>query len=299
MPRIRGAGWLCWWRPAWQSHVIPELPALQLEIDEHHRHKDVYEHSLTVLEQAIERETRLDGGGPDLVTRLAALLHDIGKPATRRFEPGGGVSFHHHEMEGAKLARRRLTALRFPKQVVDDVSDLVRLHLRFHGYATGEWTDSAVRRYVTDAGPLLSRLHILTRADSTTRNRRRAEALQRQYDHLEERIARLAEREALDAIRPDLDGNEIMTILGLSPGPLVGKAYGTCSTSGSTRARSRATRPSPSSVAGGRRSRPRNDHVQQAFRRSRGAARGSGRATTRLSPAPLGLKPCRCGESPA
>ncbi len=207
------------------GHVVPELPALQLEIDEHHRHKDVYEHSLTVLEQAIELETRLDGGGPDLVTRLAALLHDIGKPATRRFEPGGGVSFHHHEVVGAKLARRRLAGLRFPKQVVDDVSELVRLHLRFHGYATGEWTDSAVRRYVTDAGPLLSRLHILTRADSTTRNRRRAEALQRQYDHLEERIARLAEREALDAIRPDLDGNEIMAILGLKPGPLVGRAY--------------------------------------------------------------------------
>ncbi len=207
------------------DRVVPELPALQLEIDEHNPHKDVYQHSLTVLEQAIELETRLDGGGPDLVTRLAALLHDIGKPATRRFEPGGGVSFHHHEVVGAKLARRRLGGLRFPKQVVDDVSELVRLHLRFHGYATGEWTDSAVRRYVTDAGPLLSRLHILTRADSTTRNRRRAEALQRQYDHLEERIAVLAEREALDAIRPDLDGNAIMAILGIKPGPLVGKAY--------------------------------------------------------------------------
>jgi len=167
--------------------VLPELPALRLEVDEHHRHKDVYEHSLTVLEQAIA----LEGGdvpGPDLVLRLAALLHDVGKPATRRFEPGGGVSFHHHEVVGAKLTARRLKALRFDKDTVKAVSRLVELHLRFHGYGTGEWTDSAVRRYVTDAGPLLGRLHRLTRSDSTTRNARKAARLSRTYDELEERI---------------------------------------------------------------------------------------------------------------
>jgi len=207
------------------DHVLPELPALQLEIDEHHRHKDVYEHSLTVLEQAIAMEDRIDDGGPDLVVRLAALLHDIGKPRTRRFEPGGGVSFHHHEVIGARLARRRLAELRYPKQVVDDVADLTELHLRFHGYAGGEWTDSAVRRYVRDAGPLLSRLHVLTRADSTTRNRRKAVALQRSYDDLERRIAALAEQEELERIRPDLDGNAIMATLGIPPGPKVGEAY--------------------------------------------------------------------------
>lgn len=207
------------------EHVLPELPALQLEIDEHHRHKDVYQHSLTVLEQAIAMESRVDDGGPDLVVRLAALLHDIGKPRTRRFEPGGGVSFHHHEVVGARLVRRRLTALRYPKQVVDDVAALTELHLRFHGYGSGEWTDSAVRRYVRDAGPLLSRLHVLTRADSTTRNRRKAAALQSSYDDLEQRIAVLAEQEELERIRPDLDGNEIMTVLGIPPGPKVGQAY--------------------------------------------------------------------------
>jgi poly(A) polymerase len=205
--------------------VLPELPALRLEIDEHHRHKDVYEHSLTVLEQAITLEGRLADGGPDLVIRLAALLHDIGKPKTRRFEPGGGVSFYHHDVVGAKLAHRRLTALRFPTTVVDDVARLVELHLRFHGYGGGEWTDSAVRRYVRDAGPLLDRLHVLTRADCTTRNQRKALALRRAYDSLEERIATLAEQEELAAIRPDLDGNAIMSILGVSPGPVVGRAY--------------------------------------------------------------------------
>jgi poly(A) polymerase len=205
--------------------VLPELPALRLEIDEHHRHKDVYEHSLTVLEQAIALEGRLADGGPDLVIRLAALLHDIGKPKTRRFEPGGGVSFYHHDVVGAKLAHRRLTALRFPTAVVDDVARLVELHLRFHGYGGGEWTDSAVRRYVRDAGPLLDRLHVLTRADCTTRNQRKALALRRAYDSLEERIATLAEQEELAAIRPDLDGNAIMSILGVSPGPVVGRAY--------------------------------------------------------------------------
>jgi poly(A) polymerase len=206
--------------------VLPELPAMRLAIDEHHQHKDVYQHSLTVLDQAIALEKRDDPDAePDLVLRLAALLHDIGKPATRRFEPGGGVSFHHHEVVGAKMVRKRLRALRYSKQIVDDVSQLVFLHLRFHGYGGGEWTDSAVRRYVTDAGPLLSRLHKLVRADCTTRNKRKAAALQRTYDELEERIARIAAEEDLARVRPDLDGNEIMRILGLPPGPLVGQAW--------------------------------------------------------------------------
>jgi poly(A) polymerase len=205
------------------ERVLPELPRLALEIDEHHRHKDVYEHTLTVLEQAMELEDPDES--PDLVLRLAALLHDIGKPKTRRFEPGGGVSFHHHEVVGAKLATARMRALRFPKDMTDDVARLVELHLRFHGYGTGAWTDAAVRRYVADAGPLLDRLHRLTRSDSTTRNRRKAETLRRAYDDLEERIARLREQEELDSIRPDLDGTEIMAVLGLAPGPLVGKAW--------------------------------------------------------------------------
>jgi poly(A) polymerase len=201
--------------------VMPEVPAMRLAIDEHMQHKDVYTHSLVVMEQAIDRET----DGPDLVLRLAALLHDIGKPDTRRKESDGRVSFHHHEVVGAKMARRRLRELRYPKSVIDEVSQLVFLHLRFHGYSGGEWTDSAVRRYVTDAGPLLERLHKLVRSDSTTRNKRRAAALQRSYDSLEERIAVLRQQEELDAIRPDLDGNAIMALLGLEPGPLVGKAY--------------------------------------------------------------------------
>ncbi len=207
--------------------VLPELPALRLEIDEHHRHKDVYEHSLTVLEQAIDLEAHHDPplDGPDLVLRLAALLHDVGKPRTRRFEGGGRVSFHHHEVVGAKMLRRRLTALRYPKHVVDDVAGLVELHLRFHGYGGGEWTDSAVRRYVRDAGPLLLRLHKLTRADCTTRNARKAAALRRTYDDLERRITVLAEQEELASIRPDLDGNQIMSTLGIGPGPAVGEAY--------------------------------------------------------------------------
>ncbi|HET6505137.1 MAG TPA: CCA tRNA nucleotidyltransferase [Amycolatopsis sp.] len=204
--------------------VLPEVPGMRLAIDEHHQHKDVYEHSLTVLDQAIALEKR-DGWEPDLVLRLAALLHDIGKPDTRRFEPGGGVSFHHHEVVGAKLVRKRLRALKYPKQVIDDVGQLVYLHLRFHGYGKGEWTDSAVRRYVTDAGELLSRLHKLVRADCTTRNKRKAAALQRTYDDLEERITRIAAEEDLARVRPDLDGNEIMKLLGLPPGPLVGQAW--------------------------------------------------------------------------
>ena len=213
---------------------LPELPALQLEVDEHHHHKDVYQHSLTVLEQAIALEgPRVVPGvsvaetvdGPDLVLRLAALLHDAGKPATRRFEPAGGVSFHHHEVVGAKLVAKRLKALRFDKETIAAVAKLVELHLRFHGYGTGEWTDSAVRRYVTDAGPLLPRLHLLTRSDSTTRNARKAQRLARTYDELEARIETLKAAEELAAVRPELDGNEIGEILGVPPGRVIGDAY--------------------------------------------------------------------------
>ena len=205
------------------DHVLPELPALALERDEHHRHKDVYEHTLTVLEQAIAQEDRL--GGPDLIVRLAALMHDVGKPRTRRFQDDGTVTFHHHDVVGAKLTRKRMKALRFSNDEINAVSKLVELHLRFHGYGSGEWTDSAVRRYVRDAGDQLERLHVLTRADCTTRNRRKAERLRRTYDDLEERIARLAEEEELASVRPDLDGNQIMEILGLPPGREVGEAY--------------------------------------------------------------------------
>lgn len=206
------------------DHVLPELPALALERDEHHRHKDVYEHTLTVLEQSIDLEHRL-GGAPDFVSRFAALMHDVGKPRTRRFEAGGVVTFHHHDVVGAKLTRKRMQALRFSNHDIDAVARLVELHLRFHGYGSGEWTDSAVRRYVRDAGDQLERLHILTRADCTTRNQRKADRLRRTYDSLEERIARLSAEEELAAVRPDLDGNQIMTILGIGPGREVGQAY--------------------------------------------------------------------------
>jgi len=238
--------------------MLPELSGMRLTVDEHNRHKDVYEHSLTVLAQAIDLElpsrpspaagdesspsessasetseqpgsaAPADGGPvirPDLVLRLAALLHDIGKPATRRFEPDGGVSFHHHELVGARMATKRLKALRFDKDTTKAVSRLIELHLRFHGYGDGEWTDSAVRRYVTDAGPLLSRLHLLTRADCTTRNVRKAARLRRSYDSLEQRIERLQEQEELAAVRPELDGNEIAEVLGIRPGPVLGRAY--------------------------------------------------------------------------
>ncbi|MGI9156402.1 MAG: CCA tRNA nucleotidyltransferase [Marmoricola sp.] len=207
------------------AQVLPELPALALERDEHHRHKDVYEHTLTVLEQSIELENRLPEGGPDLVARFAALMHDVGKPKTRRFVDDGTVTFHHHDVVGAKITRRRMQALRFSGDQVDAVSGLVELHLRFHGYGSGEWTDAAVRRYVRDAGPLLPWLHVLTRADCTTRNKRKADRLWRTYDQLEERIARLCEEEELASIRPDLDGNQIMEILGIGPGREVGAAY--------------------------------------------------------------------------
>jgi len=202
------------------AYVLPELARLRETVDEHRRHKDVYAHTLTVLEQAIALE--LDG--PDLVLRLAALLHDIGKPDTKRID-GGKVSFHHHEVVGAKLTRARLAALRYPKDVIEDVTELVALHLRFHGYAAGEWTDAAVRRYVRDAGHLLPRLHALTRSDCTTRNAAKARALAAAYDALERRIDELAEAEELSAMRPALDGNEIMTALGVPPGPIVGKAW--------------------------------------------------------------------------
>jgi poly(A) polymerase len=203
------------------DYCLPELGRLKETVDEHRRHKDVYAHTLTVLEQAIG----LEDGEPDLVLRLAALLHDIGKPKTKSVGPGGKVSFHHHEVVGAAMTRQRLTELRFPKDVVEDVSRLVELHLRFHGYAEGEWTDSAVRRYVRDAGHLLERLHKLTRSDCTTRNAAKARALSSAYDSLEQRIAELSELEDLRRLRPALDGNQIMTELKVPPGPIVGRAY--------------------------------------------------------------------------
>jgi poly(A) polymerase len=203
------------------ERFLPELPALRLAIDEHAQHKDVYEHTLTVLSNVMRHED----AGPDLVLRLAALLHDIGKPATKAVGRDGRVSFHHHEVVGSKMARHRLRALRYPKDVVADVSGLVLLHLRFYGYGRGEWTDSAVRRYVTDAGHLLPRLHKLVRSDCTTRNKRKAAKLAADYDALEARIKRLAEEENLARVRPDLDGNEIMRLLNIPPGPLVGKAW--------------------------------------------------------------------------
>ncbi len=205
------------------DYFLPEVPKLQLEIDEHHHHKDVYEHSLTVLEQAIGLEQRL--GGPNLTLRLAALLHDIGKPKTKQLIPGGGVSFHHHEVVGARMCKERLKKLRFDNHLINDVAKLTFLHLRFHGYGSGEWTDSAVRRYVRDAGELLTHLHLLTRADCTTRNKKKAEGLAKTYDQLEKRIEDLMAQEELNKIRPDLTGDEIMQILGIKPSPIVGKAY--------------------------------------------------------------------------
>lgn len=200
------------------DEFLPELPALRMQRDPGHHHKDVYAHTLAVV-----------AGCPadDLVLRLAALLHDVGKPATRRFAPGGRVTFHHHEVVGARMARQRLTALRYPKQMIDQITQLVALHLRFHGYQEQGWTDSAVRRYVRDAGSpeQLRRLNLLTRADVTTQNRRKARALASAMDDLEARIDQLAHEEELSAIRPPLDGHQIMAHLGIPPGPLVGEAY--------------------------------------------------------------------------
>jgi poly(A) polymerase len=203
------------------DEFLPELSGLKLEIDEHAQHKDVYEHTLIVIRNAIGFED----DGPDFTLRLAALMHDVGKPATKAVAPDGGVSFHHHEVVGARLTKQRMKALKFPKDVIADVTELVALHLRFYGYGRGEWTDSAVRRYVTDAGPLLPRLHKLTRSDVTTRNRRKAAQLAADYDALETRIARLQEEEDLARVRPDLDGNAIMQLLGVPPGPIVGRAW--------------------------------------------------------------------------
>lgn len=209
------------------DQVLPEVPALQLEIDEHHRHKDVFEHTMIVLDRAVALETGPDGPvpAPDLTLRLAALLHDIGKPQTRRFEPGGKVSFHHHDAVGARLARKRLKALHFDHHLIDDVCDLIAMHLRFHGYVDERWTDAAVRRYAKETGPLYERLNRLTRADATTRNRRKEQVFSAAMDELEDRVSQLRKQEDLDAIRPDLDGRQIMEILDLDPGPLVGKAY--------------------------------------------------------------------------
>ncbi|GAB3597340.1 CCA tRNA nucleotidyltransferase [Microbacterium tumbae] len=208
------------------EEFLPEVSALRLEVDEHHHHKDVYEHSLTVLQQAIELEhVRHPGAAPDVPLRIAALLHDIGKPRTRKLESGGVVTFHHHDVVGSRMARRRLQALRFDGETTDAVAKLIELHLRFFGYAEGAWTDSAVRRYVRDAGEALERLHILTRADVTTRNRRKAARLAAAYDDIERRIDELSAQEELDAIRPELDGNRIQEILGIRPGREVGEAY--------------------------------------------------------------------------
>jgi poly(A) polymerase len=203
------------------TQFLPELPNLRLEIDEHAQHKDVYEHTLTVVQNAVD----LEDEGPDFVLRMAALMHDVGKPATKAVGNDGRVSFHHHEVVGARLTKQRMKALRYPKDVTTDVTDLVALHLRFYGYGRGEWTDSAVRRYVTDAGHLLPRLHKLTRSDCTTRNRRKAAQLAADYTALEERIAALQAAEDLARVRPDLDGNAIMELLGIPPGPLVGQAW--------------------------------------------------------------------------
>jgi poly(A) polymerase len=203
------------------DQFLPEVSGLRLEIDEHAQHKDVYEHTLTVVRNVMSYEE----GEPDFILRMAALMHDVGKPATKAVGPDGRVSFHHHEVVGARMTRERMKALRFPKDVTSAVAKLVALHLRFYGYGRGEWTDSAVRRYVTDAGDLLPRLHKLTRSDCTTRNRRKAAQLAADYDTLEERIDRIEAEEDLARVRPDLDGNAIMELLGVPPGPVVGRAW--------------------------------------------------------------------------
>lgn len=196
------------------SHFLPELPSLAMEQDPHQRHKDVLAHTLAVVDKA----------SPDLVLRLAALFHDIGKPDTRQFGPDG-VSFHHHEVVGARMTRRRMKALRYPKEVVDDVSKLVFLHLRPHTLKMG-WTDAAVRRYVRDAGPLLDRLNELVRCDVTTANPRRQRAIQNQIDELEKRIAELGAKEEISRLRAPIDGHEVMGYLGIGPGPRIGDIMG-------------------------------------------------------------------------
>lgn len=206
------------------AFILPELPALKLETDEHHHHKDVYEHTLTVVEQAIdyEKDYNLEG---DFVLRFAALMHDTGKPATRKLEPGGGVSFYHHDMVGSKLTIKRMKALKFDNDTIKAVARLVELHLRFFGYSDQAWSDSAIRRYVRDADDQLLRLHALTRADVTTRNQRKADRLSHAYDDLEHRIGVIMEQEELNALRPDLSGEDIMRILDLKPSKQVGEAY--------------------------------------------------------------------------
>jgi len=211
------------------DRFLPELPAMRLEHDPIHRHKDVLTHTIAVVENVRPPH---EGDGPESgdaapfdfrITRLAALFHDIGKPRTRGYSEGKGTTFHHHDAVGARMTRKRMTALRYPNDDVDRVSDLVALHLRFHTYSMG-WSDSAVRRYVRDAGDLLAELNVLTRCDCTTRNARKAARLSRRMDELEERIVELAEEEELAALRPELDGNEVMRQLGLGPGRAVGEA---------------------------------------------------------------------------
>jgi poly(A) polymerase len=202
------------------DEFLPELPAMRLEQDPIHRHKDVLSHTLAVVEN-VRPDAR-----PDFDfrrTRLAALFHDVGKPQTRGYQKGKGVTFHHHDAVGARMTRKRLTALRYSNDDIEAITDLVALHLRFHTYQMG-WTDSAVRRYVRDAGPLLAELNVLTRCDCTTRNERKAAELAKRMDELEERIVELAKREEIASIRPELDGKQVMELLGIGPGPLVGKA---------------------------------------------------------------------------
>ena len=214
---------------------IPEVPALAMTEDPDHRHKDVLAHSLAVMAKT----------EPDLVLRLAALFHDVGKPATRKFD-GPKVTFHHHEVVGASMTRTRLRRLRYPKSTVNQVADLVFLHMRAHTFKMG-WTDSAVRRYVRDAGQLLPKLNQLARCDVTTRSDRRARRIQRRLDELEERIEQLRAQEEIDALRPPIDGHDVMAYLGIGPGPKVGSILEVhCSTSGSTMAPTSARRRSPS-----------------------------------------------------
>ena len=202
------------------DEFLPELPSMRLEQDPIHRHKDVLTHTLAVVEN-VRRDARADFDFRR--TRLAALFHDVGKPQTRGYQQGKGVTFHHHDAVGARMTRKRLTALRYSNGDIEAITELVALHLRFHTYQMG-WTDSAVRRYVRDAGPLLAELNVLTRCDCTTRNERKAAVLAKRMDELEDRIVELNEREELASIRPELDGKQVMEHLGVGPGRLIGKA---------------------------------------------------------------------------